>query len=67
VREGVEEVGDDVVGPLGDLAVAIAADGVAVSAEPEVAFAVDVGLVRTAALTTVDLDHHALRAPRCRG
>jgi hypothetical protein len=38
-----------------------------VSAEPEVAFAVDVGLVRTAALTTVDLDHHALRAPRCRG
>jgi len=38
--EGVEEVGDHVVGSLVDLALAVAAGDVAVAAKPEVAVVV---------------------------
>jgi hypothetical protein len=50
------------VGLVLDLAFAVAAQDVAVAAQPEVAFAVEVGLVRAAVLASVELDHHALLA-----
>ena len=64
VAQRVEEVGDDVVGPLVDLALAVAPDDVAVGAQPQVAVAVDVGLVGRSCWRAVELDDDALLAPQ---
>ena len=58
------EVGDDAVGLLLDLALAVAACDVAVAAQPEVAVVVWVGLVRALVLAAVELDGDALLGPQ---
>jgi hypothetical protein len=59
-----EEVGDDVVWLLADLAFAVAAGHVAVAARPQVAVVVCVGLVRALVLASVELDDDAALWPQ---
>ena len=64
LTQGSEEVGDDVVGLLLDLAFAVASCHVAVAAQPEVAVVVCVGLVGALVLAAVELDGDAPLAPQ---